>query len=77
MNWSIRGAVVAVTLLLAVPAMVRAADIVHDAEYYVLEAQNAEKWSADDQRVDQKLADSPPRSAPGEARSSCALSGAT
>ena len=34
-----------------------AADIVHDAEYYILEAQNAEKWAADDKLVDQKLAE--------------------
>jgi arylsulfatase len=34
-----------------------AADIVHDSEYYVLEAQNAEKWAADDKLVDQKLAE--------------------
>ncbi len=29
--------------------------IVHDAEYYILEAQNAEKWAADDKEVDRKL----------------------
>ena len=34
-----------------------AADIVHDSEYYVLEAQNAEKWAADDKTVDQKMAE--------------------
>ena len=33
-----------------------AADIVHDAEYYILEAQHAERWAADDQAVDAKLA---------------------
>ena len=32
------------------------ADIVHDAEYYILEAQNGEQWAADDRAVDQKLA---------------------
>jgi arylsulfatase A-like enzyme len=31
-------------------------DIVHDSEYYVLEAQNGEKWAADDKAVDEKLA---------------------
>ncbi|MFT5731296.1 MAG: arylsulfatase A-like enzyme [Desulforhopalus sp.] len=31
-------------------------EIVHDAEYYILEAQNAEKWAADDKIVDEKLA---------------------
>ena len=31
--------------------------IVHDSEFYILEAQNGEKWAADDKEVDQKLAD--------------------
>ena len=31
--------------------------IVHDAEYYILEAQNGEKWTADDKKIDQKLAE--------------------
>ena len=31
-------------------------DIVHDAEYYISEAQNGEKWAADDKLVDEKLA---------------------
>jgi len=31
--------------------------IVHDAEYYILEAQNGEKWAADDKEVDKKLAE--------------------
>ena len=30
--------------------------IVRDAEFYILEAQNAEKWAADDRAVDEKLA---------------------
>ena len=33
-----------------------AADIVHDAEYYISAAQNGEKWAADDKIVDEKLA---------------------
>ena len=33
-----------------------AAEIVHDAEYYILEAQNREAWAADDKSVDNKLA---------------------
>ena len=33
------------------------AEIVHDAEYYVLEAQNGEKWAAEDKELDQKLAE--------------------
>ena len=31
--------------------------IVHDAEYYILQAQNGEKWAADDKEVDKKLAE--------------------
>jgi len=38
-------------------AYVQAAEIVHDAEYYILEAQNGKKWAADDKAVDRKLAE--------------------
>lgn len=31
--------------------------IIHDAEYYILEAQHGEKWANDDKIVDKKLAD--------------------
>ena len=31
--------------------------IVHDTEYYILEAQNGEQWAKDDKSVDAKLAD--------------------
>ncbi len=31
--------------------------IIHDAEYYILEAQNGEKWAKDDKAVDKKLAE--------------------
>ena len=31
--------------------------IVHDAEYYILEAQHGEKWAADNKRIDEKLAE--------------------
>ena len=31
--------------------------IVHDAEYYILEAQNGKKWTGDDKKLDQKLAE--------------------
>jgi len=33
-----------------------AADVVHDAEYYILEAQHKEQWKAEDEAVDTKLA---------------------
>ena len=29
--------------------------IQHDAEYYIIEAQNGEKWDADDKKIDAKL----------------------
>ena len=35
----------------------QAKDIVHDTEYYVLEAQNGEQWANDDEAVDRKLAE--------------------
>jgi arylsulfatase len=31
--------------------------IVHDAEYYIIEAQNGERWSAEDQKISKQLAD--------------------
>jgi arylsulfatase len=31
--------------------------IVHDAEYYILEAQNGERWAAEDKELDRKLAE--------------------
>jgi len=31
--------------------------IVHDAEYYILEAQNGEKWAGEDRELDQKLSE--------------------
>jgi arylsulfatase len=39
-----------------IPALAGEGDIVHDSEYYILEAQNAEQWAADDKAVDEKLA---------------------
>ena len=48
----------ATLLLVAGGTTVQAKDkIIHDAEYYILEAQNGEKWSADDKQIDQKLAE--------------------
>ena len=32
-------------------------DIIHDAEYYILEAQNGDKWSTQDKELDKKLSD--------------------
>jgi arylsulfatase len=50
-------AMIAAMSLVLGPGVVDAkSKIVHDAEYYILEAQNAEKWAADDKKVDRKLA---------------------
>ena len=42
---------------LLIAPLATAADIVHDAEYYVLENQNGERWAKDDKAVDDMLAD--------------------
>ena len=42
---------------LALPIPAAAADVVHDAEYYILEAQNGERWAAEDEEIDAKLAE--------------------
>jgi arylsulfatase A-like enzyme len=44
-------------LLCAPVALADQSDIVHDAEYYVLEAQNGQKWSAEDSQLDTRLAE--------------------
>ena len=45
------------SIALSSATAVAANQIVHDAEYYVLEAQHGEKWSADDNKIDKKLAE--------------------
>jgi arylsulfatase len=48
----------AALLLVTGAATVQAKDkIVHDAEYYLLEAQNGERWAKEDKTIDQKLAE--------------------
>ena len=47
----------AIPLLAALAVTATANEIVHDAEYYVLEAQNGEKWAAEDKSLQQKLAE--------------------
>lgn len=42
-------------VLLSFPAW--SANIIHDAEYYISEVQNSEKWATDDKLVDKKLAE--------------------
>jgi len=44
-------------LLVGVPGAGHAKDIVHDAEYGLLEAQNGERWARDDDAIDAKLAE--------------------
>ena len=47
----------AALLLVTGAVTVQAKDIIHDAEYYVLEAQYGEKWAAEDKALDVKLAE--------------------
>ncbi|MCD6175042.1 MAG: sulfatase-like hydrolase/transferase [Planctomycetes bacterium] len=48
----------ALMVLCLIPAVSFAVkEIIHDAEYYIIEAQNGEKWAADDKKIDKKLAD--------------------
>jgi arylsulfatase len=51
---SIRSAFVG--LCVALSAVMATAEIVHDAEYYVLEAQNGDRWAAEDQQINERLA---------------------
>jgi len=44
-------------VLMSLAAPLWAADIVHDAEYYILEAQNGKKWAVEDGDIDKKLAE--------------------
>lgn len=49
---------VGIALLTAAPTLANASDkIVHDAEYYILEAQNKDKWAVEDKSLDEKLAE--------------------
>jgi arylsulfatase len=51
-------ACVSVAISVGAPNLAKAADgIVQDAEYYVLEAQNDEKWAKEDIGIDKKLAE--------------------
>ena len=46
-----------VLLLVALPVVGQAKDIVRDAEYRILETQNGERWERDDAAIDAKLAE--------------------
>jgi arylsulfatase len=52
-RWTILASLAAA---LGTPALGRQNDIVHDAEYYILEAQNGERWADEDRTLDQQLA---------------------
>jgi arylsulfatase len=44
-------------LILSAAVLSRAQSIVHDAEYYILEAQNGDRWAAEDRALDARLAE--------------------
>ncbi len=46
----------AIACTLSTAALAQQPEIVHDAEYYVLKAQNGERWSAEDAEIDKRLA---------------------
>ena len=48
--------VVFLVLIVCATAATAEDQIVHDAEYYVLEAQNGQRWSAEDGKLDERLA---------------------
>ena len=41
--------------LLLLTSFASAEEIIHDSEYYIIEAQNGEKWAAEDKVLDAKL----------------------
>jgi len=47
---------VVAALLTCASAGAQGKELVHDAEYYILEAQNGDKWSDQDRKIDQELA---------------------
>lgn len=47
----------ALALSFSAAAQAQEGDIVHDAEFYILEAQNAERWATEDQSIDATLAE--------------------
>ena len=57
MKTNIAKTAVVALLALVAAGVASAQDIVHDAEYYILEAQNGEQWARDDEAIDKKLAD--------------------
>ena len=52
-----RTGLICVLFLLGAGVTTPAAEIVHDAEYYILEAQHGDRWAAEDKELDQELAE--------------------
>ena len=44
-------------LLLVLPSIAHSRDIIRDAEYRILEAQNGERWAQDDEAIDRRLSE--------------------
>jgi arylsulfatase A-like enzyme len=53
----IRGIFALAAIAAFIAPTLMAGEIIHDAEYYVLDAQNGEKWAAEDTVLDKKLAE--------------------
>ena len=53
-DWYVRAGVLALGCAALAHAPAQAKEIIHDAEYYILQAQNGQKWAADDKAVDAK-----------------------
>ncbi len=53
----LQGAVAATLLAVTGPVQAQDKAIVHDAEFFVLKAQNGERWAAEDKTLDEKLAE--------------------
>ena len=56
MKTNIAKTAVVALLALVAAGVASAQDMIHDAEYYILEAQNGERWAAEDKELDAKLA---------------------
>ncbi|NOQ81990.1 MAG: sulfatase, partial [Methylophaga sp.] len=48
---------ISLTGLCLASSLALAKEIVHDAEYYILEKQNGERWSVEDKDLDTRLAE--------------------
>jgi arylsulfatase len=53
---SLRFTLATTAIFLVSPPVAMAKEIVHDAEYYILEQQHREQWDKEDKALDQELA---------------------